>query len=240
MQNNAIPEWNNSLILVNLKGRAMRVLELNEEGDTVTQERIYFQNYFGRMRDLTIAPNGDIYLATSNRDWHPRLQPFLYDTLPEGPDRIIRLQKATPAMLAQLRDIPNPVPLTEDPEPLPLLTEDWVYEATDDKLAMGERLYIIHCASCHRPDGEGIPELVPPISHSEWVTGDKGRLIQVLLQGLSEPITVRGETYEQEMPPFSVLSDEELASIITYIRQNFGNNAGAIIAGEVYEERKGI
>ncbi|CAN5552300.1 hypothetical protein BH23BAC1_BH23BAC1_12220 [soil metagenome] len=236
----AIPEWNNALILVNLKGRAMRVLELNEKGDAVEQERIYFQKYFGRMRDLTIAPNGDIYLATSNTDWHPRLQPFLYDTLPEGADRIIRLQKATPPMLTQLQEISNPIALIEDPEVLPLLTEDWAYEPTNDKLALGEKLYLQHCASCHRPDGEGIPELVPPLAQSEWVTGDKGRLIQTLLQGLSEPITVRGETYEQEMPPFAILPDEEIASILTYIRQSFGNEAGAVIAGEVFEERKGI
>lgn len=235
-----IPEWQNSLLLVNLKGRALRALDLNEAGDAVSQEHIFFQKHFGRMRDLAVAPNGDVYLATSNQDWHPRLQPFMYDSLPEGGDRIIRLQKADQSMLAQLENIAQPVALTEEVEAVEMLSETWDFEPTDNKLATGQALYMQHCASCHRPDGQGVEEMIPPLAQTKWVTGDKGRLIQVLLTGLSEPIEVEGITYEQEMPSYANLSDEELASILTYIRQSFGNEAGSVIAGEVYEERKGL
>lgn len=235
-----IPEWKNSLLLVNLKGQALRVLDLNEAGDAIIQEHIFFQKYFGRMRDLCVAPDGDIYLATSNQDWHPRLQPFMYDSLPQGGDRIIRLQKASQAMLAQLQNMDQTVALAEAPEAAEMPVETWDFEPTDQELAAGQALYMQHCASCHRPDGEGVEELIPPLAQTEWVTGDKGRLIQVLLHGLSEPIEVNGVTYEQEMPAFATLSDEELADILTYIRQSFGNDAGAVIPGEVYEERKNI
>lgn len=235
-----IPEWKNSLLLTSLKGRALRVLALNEDGEKIMQEHIFFQKVLGRIRDLCVAPNGDVYLSTSNRDWHPRLQPFMYDSLPEGGDRIIRLQKANAAMLAQLETLSQPLALREDPEPMELASETWDFQPTDDKLAAGQNLYMQHCASCHRPDGVGVPGMIPPLAQTEWVTGDKSRLIQVLLKGLSEPIEVKGEKYEQEMPSYATLSDEELASILTFIRQSFGNDAGSVIAGEIYEERKSI
>ena len=234
-----IPEWQNSLLVVNLKGRALRVLNLNEEGDAITSEHIFFQRRFGRMRDLCVAPNGDIYLATSNRDWHPRLQPWMYDSLPEGGDRIIRLQIANSTMLAQLEEMSRTLALTEDPEALPLYAEVYDYQPTGDMLADGKALYAKHCASCHRLDGTGAPGLIPPLSKTEWVTGNKARLIQVLLNGLSEPIEVNGITYDQEMPAYSSLKDEELANILSYIRKSFGNEADAVIAGQVFEERRG-
>jgi hypothetical protein len=135
-----IPEWKNSILVANLKGRAMRQLELNEKGDLVNRERIYFQKKFGRLRDITVAPNGDIYLATSNQDWHPRLQPFLYDSLPDGSDRILKIQKATPAILAQLENIINPIMLSENPEPLELFDEDWNFTHTEEHLVEGQKL----------------------------------------------------------------------------------------------------
>ena len=190
------------------------------------------------MRDLCVAPNGDIYLATSNKDWHPRLQPWMYDSLPEGGDRIIRLQPANEIMMAQLQKMTKPVALTEDPEALPLYAEVYDYQPTGDMLADGKILYAKHCASCHRLDGAGAPGLIPPLGQTDWVTGNKARLIQVLLKGLSEPIEVNGITYEQEMPSYASLTDDELAGILSYIRNSFGNEADAIIPGQVFEERR--
>ncbi|MDN5211731.1 PQQ-dependent sugar dehydrogenase [Fulvivirgaceae bacterium BMA12] len=234
----SIPEWQNSLLLVNLKGQALRVLNLDDRGETITGEHIFFQKYFGRMRDLCVAPNGDVYLATSNRDWHPRLQPWMYDSLPAIGDRIIRLQRANKTMLAQLEKMTDAVALKEDPEALVMDSEVWDYEPTGDVLTDGKGLYTRHCVSCHRADGTGAPGLIPPLGKTEWVTGNRSRLIQILLKGLSKPIEVNGVTYEQEMPPFASLSDQEIASILTYIRNSFGNEADAVIAGHVFEERR--
>ena len=236
----AIPEWQNSLLLVSLKGQAFRVLKLNKEGDAVQDEHVFLQKYFGRMRDLAVSPDGDIYLSTSNEDWHPRLQSHLYDSLPAGGDRIIRLRKAGPAMLAQLQDLPNAKRLFEDHNPVAMATEVNNVPPSENVLEHGKNLYTQHCLACHMEDGSGIKNLTPPLSGTSWVVGDKTRLIQVLLQGLSEPIEVKGERYEQEMPAYAWLSDEELANVLTYIRQSFGNDANAVIAGEVYEERKDL
>lgn len=235
-----IPEWQNSLLLVNMKGRALRVLNLDTNGENIVAEHIYFQKRFGRMRDLCVASNGTIYLGTSNLDWHPRYQPWMYDSLPKGGDRIIQLKVADQAALQQLANLEHPIEITENAEPLSLLSEDWSFKSTSENVSKGEQLYMLHCVACHLPTGAGIPDLNPPLAQTDWVTGDKSRLIQSVLAGLSVKIEVNGKTYEQEMPPFAILSDEDVADILTYIRQAFGNTANAVIPGEVFEERKAV
>jgi len=234
-----IPEWRHSLLLANLKGRALRVLHLDPALGAVDGERIYFQKRFGRLRDVCVTPGGDVYVATSNRDWHPRFQPWMYDSLPEGPDRILRLWAAGPDELAQIASLDRPAEIREDPEPMPLLSEDWSFPASDEDVSRGESLYRVHCAACHLPDGRGIAGLVPPLVGTDWVTGDKSRLIRIVLEGLSDPIEIGGERYEQEMPGYATRSDDELAALLTVVRERFGGGGGAVIPGEVYEERKG-
>jgi mono/diheme cytochrome c family protein len=70
------------------------------------------------------------------------------------------------------------------------------------------------------------------------VTGDKRRLMQLVIHGLSGPITVNGVGYNESMPAHAYLKDAEIAAILTYIRQSFGNNAGFITANEVPRNRK--
>ena len=92
----------------------------------------------------------------------------------------------------------------------------------------GENLYIKHCLQCHQKDGSGVPNMFPPVMKSDWATGDKIRLINVLLKGLDGDIEVNGDQYSQVMPKQDYLTNTEIAEILTYIRQNFGNDAGAI------------
>ena len=232
----AIPEWRHSLLLVNLKGRALRVLELSDDGESIERERIYFQKIFGRLRDLCVAPNGDVYLSTSNNDWHPRFQPWMYPELPTGPDRILRLRAldrdTAPASAAER------VIYREDPEPVSLIPEDWSFPSTEEELMVGQGVYVQNCLACHAPDGGGASDLIPPLGGTDWVTGDKNRLIHLVLAGMRGPVEVNGVTYNQEMPAFAHLPDDEIAAVLTFIRQSFGNDANAVIPGEVFEERK--
>jgi glucose/arabinose dehydrogenase/mono/diheme cytochrome c family protein len=113
----------------------------------------------------------------------------------------------------------------------------------DDNLEIGtatggELIYFTYCAACHQRDGEGSPPRFPPLAGTDWVTGDKERLISIILNGLEGPIEVRGETYNFPMPAFSILSDEEVAEVATYIRQSFGNEATSVTADEVSTVRK--
>lgn len=102
----------------------------------------------------------------------------------------------------------------------------------------GEQVYNIYCVSCHQKDGKGDGSRFPPLDSSEWVNGDKKRLIGVLLKGLEKSITINGKTYNNLMPPHNFLSDDQLALVLTYIRKNFSNQSSDITPGEIARERK--
>jgi len=240
-EQDVIPEWQNSLLLATLKGRSLRVLSLSAKGNSITNEHIYFQKRFGRLRDVSVSTKGDIYLSTSNTDWHPNLQPWMYNSLPPGKDRILKLSRADKKMLANLDPKKYELTkLTENPDTMKLQTENYNFAIQEEDVSTGRQIYLEYCSACHQPDGSGVPDLYPPLDGTEWVNGDKSRLIRLMLTGLSEQIEVKGELYEQEMPAFQKLSDKEVAQVLTYIRNAFGNDAGAVIKGEVREERKGL
>ena len=107
---------------------------------------------------------------------------------------------------------------------------DHAFDAAMD----GEQIYNTRCMSCHQMGGRGVPGTFPPLTDTDWVTGDKGRLIRLLLHGLTGPIEVDGTRYSGVMPPWGgALDDQGIADIATYIRTNFGNEASPIAAGEV-------
>ncbi len=236
-----IPEWSNSLLLANLKGQSIRILHLNDQGESVESEQIYFYKQFGRIRDIAVGSEGEIYLATSNLDWHPGHQPWMYDGLPtKKGDRILKIEMANPTMIRQLATINNPLELQENKEIADLPTENFNFNATSEALQKGQKLYIAHCASCHRPDGEGNIGQIPPLVNSEWVSGNISRLIDVTLKGLNTPITVNGIQYEGEMPSYRNLEDGEITDILNYIRIEFGEAKGNIVPADVMHQRKGL
>jgi cytochrome c len=100
-----------------------------------------------------------------------------------------------------------------------------------------EELYKLKCMACHQPGGTGIPNAFPPLAESEWVNGPAINLIRIQLRGLMGPITVKGKQYNMAMPPNALMTDTEIASVLTYVRSNFGNKADAITAEMVKEQR---
>ncbi|MGV3558857.1 c-type cytochrome [Larkinella arboricola] len=103
----------------------------------------------------------------------------------------------------------------------------------------GQQIYEQYCLTCHQVDGSGVPNLNPPLKQTDWVQGDKTRLINVILKGLQEPIEINGETFDNVMPAHDFLSDKEIADVLTFVRSNFGNKADAITAEEVKKVRAG-
>lgn len=97
----------------------------------------------------------------------------------------------------------------------------------------GKKVYQQACMACHMADGNGIAGLNPPLAGTDWVTGDKKRLINVILKGLDKPIVVNGEEYVVPMPGQPQLSDVQIADVLTYIRNSFGNKASAVTPAEV-------
>jgi mono/diheme cytochrome c family protein/glucose/arabinose dehydrogenase len=97
-----------------------------------------------------------------------------------------------------------------------------------------------HCVTCHQADGLGLPAAqFPPLAKSIWVTGRPERLIRLTLHGLMGPIEVNGVKYPGQVPmtAFKGLSDREIAGVLTYVRNSFGNRASGITPEQVAKER---
>ncbi len=102
----------------------------------------------------------------------------------------------------------------------------------------GSILYTTYCASCHQENGKGDNNRFPPLAGSDWVTGEEERLIAIVLNGLQGEIKVNGKTYNGLMPANNHLDDHAIASILTYIRMNFGNTSSLVSALKVSKVRK--
>jgi mono/diheme cytochrome c family protein len=92
----------------------------------------------------------------------------------------------------------------------------------------GKAQYPLICGACHQPTGQGLEGLAPPLVDSEWANGSPERLVSIVLKGVRGPITVKGRKWQLEMPPLNVLSDSEIASMLTYIRREWGHTASPI------------
>ncbi len=106
-----------------------------------------------------------------------------------------------------------------------------------DAASVGEAVYYTYCVNCHQKDGGGATGRFPPLINTDWVNGDKQRLINVILEGMEGAIQINGETYNGVMPQHGFLKDTDIANVLTYIRTNFGNKASAIEASEVAKQR---
>jgi mono/diheme cytochrome c family protein len=102
----------------------------------------------------------------------------------------------------------------------------------------GAQIYNSTCVACHGIDAKGVPDVFPPLAGSEWVTASPEVPIRILLHGLIGPITVGGAKYNSAMPPLSHLSHAEIADVLTYVRQSFGNDASPITEPEVLTVRR--
>jgi mono/diheme cytochrome c family protein len=106
-----------------------------------------------------------------------------------------------------------------------------------DPKVIGKRLFSQNCAVCHQGSGMGVAGQFPPLVGSEWVVGGAwvgdNHLVKILLAGMQGPVQVKGNTYNNAMPPWSQLKDDQIAAILTYIRSEWGNAATPITADYV-------
>lgn len=103
---------------------------------------------------------------------------------------------------------------------------------------LGKQQYMT-CMACHGPNGEGVAQLGPPFAQSEWVTGPIENLVRIQLRGLQGPITVNGIEYNPAAPmaPLAFQTDEQIAAVLTYVRNAFGNEASAVTPEDVAKHR---
>lgn len=110
--------------------------------------------------------------------------------------------------------------------------------ATPAQLEEGKKNYMMVCMACHQVTGLGLPPVFPPLN-TEYVTGSPERLAAMILKGNAGPITVNGKPYNNIMPgQEAMLTDDKIASIMTYVRNSFGNTASAVTPDLVAAARK--
>jgi glucose/arabinose dehydrogenase/mono/diheme cytochrome c family protein len=126
----------------------------------------------------------------------------------------------------------------------PILTD--LKGAERDLFMKGKAIYVRDgfCNTCHQSDGKGLTSSgFPPIAGTKWVTGSEERLIKLVLKGLYGPIEVLDKKYPGQVPmtPFAgMLNDEEVAAVLTYVRNSFGNKASAVSPEKVKSTRASI
>jgi mono/diheme cytochrome c family protein len=105
----------------------------------------------------------------------------------------------------------------------------------------GQKIYEQTCLTCHQADAGGVPGMTPPLQKSPYVQGPSVKLISIVLNGLNDGVEIDGESYSNPMPPFStVLKDQQIADVLTYLRSHFGNKAGPITVTQVSQIRQGL
>ena len=100
----------------------------------------------------------------------------------------------------------------------------------------GKIVYDTYCLACHMQDGGGAPRMNPPLIKTSFVLGDKKKLISIVMNGLSG-VEVEGEDYSNVMAPHNFLTDQQIADVLTYVRNSFGNKASAVTVAEVKAAR---
>ena len=104
-------------------------------------------------------------------------------------------------------------------------------------LSSGESVYKQYCLTCHLANGVGAPPMNPPLIKTSFVLGDEKTLINIVLNGMSNAL-VDGERYRNVMPAFPQLSDKQVADVLTYVRNSFGNSGGIVSEQSVAEARR--
>jgi len=105
------------------------------------------------------------------------------------------------------------------------------------QMLKGGEVYKKYCITCHQKDGGGVPNLIPPLINTDFVSGDKERLIKIVLNGLNENIEIDGDYFTNTMPPLKTLKDQQIADVLTYIRNSFGNKFSAVSVSKIKSVR---
>lgn len=107
----------------------------------------------------------------------------------------------------------------------------------EQRVNAGRVLYNGTCSVCHQQDGKGLAGVFPPLANSDYLLADTSRAIEVVLNGLTGPITVNGSDFNSVMPPMSQLNDDEIANILTFTLNSWGNEDGEVSSEDVAEVR---
>jgi mono/diheme cytochrome c family protein len=136
---------------------------------------------------------------------------------------------ADPKVVAKIQAAGAPAPAAPAAAPV----AGAFVKASEEQLKRGAAVYARTCIACHQPTGKGLPPVFPSISETPIVVGNPELPIKFILQGLMGPITVGGTTFNSMMPPVAGVNDQDIADVLTYVRQSFGNKGNPVSADQV-------
>ncbi len=111
------------------------------------------------------------------------------------------------------------------------------HHVSSSPMVRGKIVYNSICLACHMADGGGVPNMNPPLINTDYVLGDKTRLIKIVLNGFKEDVQINGQSFSNNMTPHKDLKDRQIADVLTYVRKSFGNKASRVTALEVKKVR---
>lgn len=167
----------------------------------------------------SIAISGDAVQIRRLRDFADQSSPWQKEALLNG------IHSITPELQSPAIARKRSAPLTPEQR---------------KQIELGKQHFATVCAACHQSHGNGVPGAFPPLTGSEWVMGDPARLIRIVLQGVYGPIEVKGQSWNLAMPGQwmnPLLDDTKLAAVLSYVRNEWGNEASTIDAKLVSEIR---
>lgn len=109
-----------------------------------------------------------------------------------------------------------------------------------ERMQAGEKVYEIACSACHQQKGEGLAGAFPPLAGSDFLVKDPKRAIDIVVKGLQGEVIVNGVKYNSVMPAMTQLSDQEIADVLTYALNSWGNKAGTVNVTQVAAARKQV
>jgi nitrite reductase (NO-forming) len=107
------------------------------------------------------------------------------------------------------------------------------------QIERGKQVYMQTCFVCHQPNGQGLPGVFPPLAKSDFMMEDKDRSIRGIIKGISGEIVVNGKKYNGVMPPVPI-SDDQIANVLTYVRNSWGNTGEVVTLDDVKRVRAEI
>lgn len=171
-----------------------------------------------RPMGIAMGPDGSLYISDTEKGKIWRIM-FKGDKAGFGETQLAQMEKRKLASNVRQPHVENDI-------------------LQKESLTAGAHIYQVYCGTCHQQNGRGASGRFPPLANTSWVTGDKNLLIGIVLKGMEGPIEVNSEQFNGTMPQHSFLSDEEVATVLTYIRQNFGNEASQVTVADVAAVRK--
>lgn len=120
-----------------------------------------------------------------------------------------------------------------------MISSGFIQSDVQKSMARGKEVYGLYCQNCHMEDGKGMPEVNPPLAKADYMKKPAKDLINVILKGSTASMTVNGKKYLGAMPAQEYLNDEQIADVLNYIKNNWGNKIpGTITPAMVKAQRK--